>query len=112
MGASGRTGTPAAHIPLGRAGSGTTATVDASLPRADRRRAGSSEPTRDVVNELVGVKLDKQAQSSDWSRVEELSEGRLADAAGDVRGLLAARDRLETMLKREERWDPAWVRWP
>ena len=62
---------------------------------------------KDVVNELVGVELDKQAQSSDWGRVEELSEGQLAYAAGDVRWLLAARDRLEAMLRREERWDLA-----
>lgn len=59
---------------------------------------------KDVVNELVGVELDKQAQSSDWGRVEELSEGQLAYAAGDVRWLLAARDQLEAMLRREERW--------
>jgi ribonuclease D len=50
---------------------------------------------KDVVNELVGVELDKQAQSSDWGRVEELSDTQLAYAAGDVRWLLAARDRLE-----------------
>ena len=59
---------------------------------------------KDVVNELVGVELDKQAQSSDWGRVEELSDTQLAYAAGDVRWLLPARDRLETMLRREERW--------
>jgi len=59
---------------------------------------------KDVVNELVGVELDKQAQSSDWGRVEELSETQLAYAAGDVRWLLAARDRLEIMLRREDRW--------
>ena len=62
---------------------------------------------KDVVNELVGVELDKQAQSSDWGRVEELSEKQLTYAAGDVRWLLAARDRLETMLQREERWELA-----
>jgi ribonuclease D len=62
---------------------------------------------KDVVQELVGVELDKQAQSSDWGRVEELSEGQLAYAAGDVRWLLAARDRLETMLRREQRWQLA-----
>jgi ribonuclease D len=62
---------------------------------------------KDVVNELVGVELDKQAQSSDWGRVEELNEAQLAYAAGDVRWLLAARDRLETMLRREERWELA-----
>ena len=59
---------------------------------------------KEVVNELVGVELDKQAQSSDWGRVEELSEAQLAYAAGDVRWLLPARDRLESMLRREDRW--------
>lgn len=62
---------------------------------------------KEVVGELVGVELDKQAQSSDWGRVEELSEAQLAYAAGDVRYLLAARDRLEAMLRREERWELA-----
>ena len=62
---------------------------------------------KDVVQELVGVELDKQAQSSDWGRVEELSDGQLAYAAGDVRWLLAARDQLEKMLRREQRWQLA-----
>ena len=62
---------------------------------------------KEVVSELVGVELDKQAQSSDWGRVEELSDAQLAYAAGDVRWLLAARDRLEVMLRREERWELA-----
>lgn len=62
---------------------------------------------KDVVQELVGVELDKQAQSSDWGQVEDLSEAQLAYAAGDVRYLLPARDRLESMLKREDRWDLA-----
>ncbi|MFM7674985.1 MAG: ribonuclease D [Synechococcus sp.] len=59
---------------------------------------------KDVVQELVGVELDKQAQSSDWGRVEDLSDAQLAYAAGDVRYLLPARDQLERMLRREERW--------
>jgi len=62
---------------------------------------------KEVVQELVGIELDKQAQSSDWGRVEDLSDVQLAYAAGDVRYLLPARDRLETMLKREERWQLA-----
>ena len=62
---------------------------------------------KEVVGELVGVELDKQAQSSDWGRVDELSDAQLAYAAGDVRWLLAARDRLEAMLRREERWELA-----
>ena len=60
---------------------------------------------KEVVQELVGVELDKQAQSSDWGRVEDLTDAQLAYAAGDLRYLLPARDRLEAMLKREERWE-------
>lgn len=59
---------------------------------------------KEVINELVGVELDKQAQSSDWGRVEDLSAAQLAYACGDVRWLLPARFRLEAMLRREERW--------
>jgi ribonuclease D len=62
---------------------------------------------KDVVQELVGIELDKQAQSSDWGRVEELSDQQLAYAANDVRYLLPARQRLQTMLIREERADLA-----
>jgi len=62
---------------------------------------------KDLVQELCGVELDKQAQSSDWGRVEELSEAQLAYAANDVRYLLAARDQLVTMLAREERLELA-----
>jgi ribonuclease D len=62
---------------------------------------------KEVIQELVGVELDKKAQSSDWGRVEELNEAQLAYAAGDVRWLLPARERLERMLRREDRWDLA-----
>ena len=33
---------------------------------------------KDLVMELVGVELDKSAQSSDWGRVDELMDGQLA----------------------------------
>ena len=62
---------------------------------------------KDLVLELVGVELDKQAQSSDWGRVDELTDAQLAYAANDARYLLAARDRLEIMLRREGRWELA-----
>jgi len=62
---------------------------------------------KDLVMELVGVELDKGAQSSDWGRVDELTETQLAYAAYDVRYLLPARERLEAMLRREGRWDLA-----
>jgi len=60
-----------------------------------------------VVQELVGVELDKQAQSSDWGRVEELGEAQLAYAAHDVRFLLPACGRLKEILEREERLELA-----
>ena len=62
---------------------------------------------KDLVMELVGVELDKGAQSSDWGRVDELTDVQLAYAANDVRYLLPARERLEAMLRREGRWELA-----
>ena len=62
---------------------------------------------KEVISELVGVELDKQAQSSDWGRVEELSTKQLAYAANDVRYLIEAKRKLENMLKRENRWELA-----
>ncbi|GAB4215756.1 MAG: ribonuclease D [Synechococcales cyanobacterium] len=59
---------------------------------------------KDVIQELCGVELDKSAQSSDWGAVSELSPQQLAYAANDVRYLLAARHKLEAMLRRENRW--------
>ena len=62
---------------------------------------------KDLVMELVGVELDKQAQSSDWGRVDELTDAQLAYAANDARYLLPARNQLEVMLRREGRWELA-----
>ncbi len=60
---------------------------------------------KEVVMELVNVELDKQAQSSDWGAVEDLSAKQLAYAANDVRYLIKAKEKLEHMLKREGRWE-------
>ncbi len=59
---------------------------------------------KEVISELVGIDLDKQAQSSDWGRVEELNIKQLEYASNDVRYLLEAKEKLEKMLKREGRW--------
>jgi len=77
--------------------------VASRLARTYTNRHGLKE----LVTELCGVELDKGAQSSDWGRVEELSEAQLAYAANDVRYLLPARERLIQMLEREERLDLA-----
>ena len=62
---------------------------------------------KEVVMETVGVELDKQAQSSDWGKVGDLTQKQLIYAANDVRYLLGAKHKLEEMLKREERWELA-----
>ncbi len=60
---------------------------------------------KEVVMETVGVELDKQAQSSDWGRVGDLTQKQLLYAANDVRYLLGVKEKLEEMLKREDRWE-------
>jgi len=62
---------------------------------------------KEVVMETVGIELDKHAQSSDWGKVGDLSQKQLIYAANDVRYLLAAKAKLEEMLRREERWELA-----
>ena len=57
--------------------------------------------------ELVDIELDKQAQSSDWGQTKKLTEKQLAYAANDVRYLLQAKEKLQDMLKRENRWELA-----
>ena len=62
---------------------------------------------KEVIMETVGVELDKQAKSSDWGKVNDLTQRQLAYAANDVRYLLGAKQKLEDMLKREDRWELA-----
>tara|TARA_Y100001968_G_C19331270_1_gene704444 strand:+ start:384 stop:1028 length:645 start_codon:yes stop_codon:yes gene_type:complete len=62
---------------------------------------------KDLISELVGVELDKKSQSSDWGRVEELTNDQMLYAANDVRYLLLARKKLTLMLQREGRLELA-----
>ncbi|MCB1532726.1 MAG: ribonuclease H-like domain-containing protein [Alphaproteobacteria bacterium] len=57
---------------------------------------------RDICRELLGVELNKQQQTSDWG-ADELSEAQLEYAANDVLHLHALKEKLDEMLKREER---------
>jgi ribonuclease D len=66
-----------------------------------------SHGLKSLVMELEGIELDKQAQSSDWGRVSELSHQQLEYAANDVRYLIPAMHKLTAMLQREDRWDLA-----
>jgi ribonuclease D len=58
---------------------------------------------KDLIQEVVGVELDKTAQSSDWGNALNLTDTQLRYAANDVRHLIPARQTLITMLEREER---------
>ncbi len=62
---------------------------------------------KDLVQELERVELDKSSQSSDWGNAANLSDEQLQYAANDVRYLLSVRQKLITMLKREDRWEIA-----
>ena len=62
---------------------------------------------KEVILETVGVELDKQAQSSDWGKVGDLTKKQLIYASNDVRYLHGAKQKLEEMLKREGRWELA-----
>lgn len=57
---------------------------------------------KDLVRELLGVEMDKQAQTSDWG-APTLTETQMKYAASDVLYLHRLRDDLITMLKREDR---------
>jgi ribonuclease D len=59
---------------------------------------------KELCQELLGVDLSKQMQSSDWG-ASSLSEAQLAYASHDVLHLHALRSKLDEMLKREGRDD-------
>ncbi|MGD1855859.1 MAG: ribonuclease H-like domain-containing protein [Leptolyngbyaceae cyanobacterium] len=59
---------------------------------------------KELVKEIVGIELDKTAQSSDWGDVYDLSDEQLAYATNDVRYLHKLSKHLTLMLQRESRW--------
>lgn len=67
----------------------------------------SNHGLKSLVKELEGIELDKSSQSSDWGNANNLSDEQLNYAANDVRYLIGLKDKLTTMLKREDRWDLA-----
>ena len=62
---------------------------------------------KDLINELLGIELDKSSQSSDWGSEENLSQDQINYAANDVKYLIKAMDKLTMMLKRENRYEIA-----
>ena len=62
---------------------------------------------KDLINELLGIELDKSSQCSDWGSNEQLTSDQLDYAANDVRYLIEAMHKLEVILKREGRYELA-----
>src|SRR3978361_2140521 len=61
---------------------------------------------KDLVREVLNIDLSKQQQSSDWGS-QSLSDAQVAYAASDVLHLHGLRERLDTMLARENRTELA-----
>lgn len=59
-----------------------------------------------LLQEMLGIDISKQQQSSDWG-AEKLTEAQIDYAASDVLYLHQLRDALNTMLEREGRMDVA-----
>ena len=62
---------------------------------------------KDLINELLGIELDKSSQSSDWGNEENLSQDQINYAANDVKYLIKAMEKLTVILKREKRYEIA-----
>ena len=62
---------------------------------------------KDLINELIGIELDKSSQSSDWGSVADLSNKQIDYAANDVRYLIEAMRKLRVILEREGRYELA-----
>ncbi len=62
---------------------------------------------KDLINELLGIELDKSSQSSDWGSEENLSQKQINYASNDVKYLIKAMEKLTIILKREKRYEIA-----
>ena len=62
---------------------------------------------KDLINELLGIELDKSSQSSDWGSNEDLTSDQLNYASNDVKYLIDAMHKLKIILKREGRYEIA-----
>ncbi len=62
---------------------------------------------KDLINEIIGIELDKSSQSSDWGSEENLSQDQINYAANDVKYLIKAMEKLTLILKREKRYEIA-----
>ena len=62
---------------------------------------------KDLINELLGIELDKSSQSSDWGSNGNLTKEQIDYAANDVKYLIETMNKLKAILKREGRYELA-----
>ena len=70
------------------------------------RTYGTKHGLADLCKDLLGLELDKQNQTSDWG-LDTLSESQLIYAASDVLYLHQIKNKLDVLLKRENKEDIA-----
>lgn len=70
------------------------------------RTSSPSHSLKSLCYDLLGVALEKEQQTSDWG-AEELNEAQQKYAANDVLYLHELKQRLDILLKRENRYDLA-----
>ncbi len=70
------------------------------------RTFGAKHGLADLCKDLLNLELDKQNQTSDWG-LETLSESQLKYAASDVLYLHQIKNKLDEILKRENKEDVA-----
>ena len=70
------------------------------------RTFGARHGLADLCKDLLGFELDKQNQTSDWG-AKELNQSQLKYAASDVLYLHQIKEKLDLILKRENREDIA-----
>ena len=70
------------------------------------RTSTPSHSLKSLCFDLLNVVLEKEQQTSDWG-AEDLTEAQQNYAAGDVIYLHALKDKLDLLLKREERYNLA-----
>ena len=57
---------------------------------------------KNLCEDMLGIQLDKEQQCSDWTK-KELSPEQIQYAANDVMYLHALKDKLDTLLKKQEK---------
>jgi len=75
---------------------------DTKIASKISRKFTSNHGLKDLSKDLIGIKLDKEMQTSDWGK-EEYTKEQIQYAANDVLYLHKIKEELEKILKRENK---------